>query len=71
MSSLTPSEMKKIEEMYLKLKNKTLQKQEAEEFRALLEKKRQDAIDIGDFVLAMGAVFLLAGLIGYLTDSTD
>lgn len=68
MSSLTPSEMRKIEEMYLKLKNKTLQKQEAEEFKSILEKKKQDALNVGDFVLAMGAVFLLAGLIGYLVD---
>lgn len=71
MSSLTPSEMRKIEEMYNKLKNKTLQKQEAHEFKLLLEKKKQDALNIGDFALAMGAVFLLAGLIGYLADSTD
>ncbi len=68
MSSLTPSEMKKIEEMYLKLKSKTLQKQEAEEFKTILEKKKQDALNVGDFVLAMGAVFLLAGLIGYLSE---
>ncbi len=40
MRSLTTSEMKKIEELYHKLKNKTLQKQEAEEFKTLLGKKR-------------------------------
>ena len=71
MSSLTPSEMKKIEEMYLKLKSKKLPKQEAEEFKTLLEKKKEDALNLGDFALATGAVFLLAGLIGYLADSKD
>ena len=71
MSSLTPSEMKKIEEMYLKLKKKELPKQEAEEFRLLLERKKEDALNLGDFALTTGAVFLLAGLIGYLADSKD
>ncbi|MDN5847675.1 MAG: hypothetical protein L0H53_15530 [Candidatus Nitrosocosmicus sp.] len=71
MSSLTPSEMKKIEEMYLKLKKKELSKQQAEEFKLLLEKKKQDALNLGDIALATGAVFLLAGLIGYVADNKD
>ncbi len=68
MRSLTTSEMKKIEELYHKLKNKTLQKQEAEEFKTLLEKKKQETEDTGDFILAMCAVFILAGLVGYKFD---
>jgi hypothetical protein len=34
----------------------------------ILEEKKDEAFNIGDLTLAMGIVFLLAGLIGYLAE---
>jgi hypothetical protein len=71
MASLTPDEKNKIDYLLSKFKQKTLQREEALELQSLLEIEKDDAFKIGDFVLAMGAVFLLAALIGYLARKVD
>ncbi len=48
----------------------TLKKEnEGRELKILLEKRKKEAMDRGDFLLATGTIFLLAGLIGYLYDN--
>jgi hypothetical protein len=71
MASLTPNEKNKIEYLLSKLKQKTLQREEALELQSILEREKDEAFRIGDFILAMGAVFLLAALIGYLAEKVN
>lgn len=65
-ASLTPREKDRImNELITKLKNENLQKNEASQLRDILEEKKREAMNIGDFALAMAVTFLLAGLVGY------
>ena len=69
MASLTPREQDRImNQLIEKFKQERLNMEEATKLRGLLEEKKKEAFNIGDFALAMGIVFLLAGLIGYLAD---
>jgi hypothetical protein len=69
LASLTPKEKDRImNELLAKLKEERLQKNEGEQLRKILEEKKDEAFNIGDVALAMGIVFLLAGLIGYLAE---
>lgn len=67
---MTSAEKERINQLLKKSKNKTLKKDdEAKELQILLEKRKKEAMDLGDFLLATGTVFLLAGLIGYLYEN--
>ena len=69
MTSLTPREKDRImHELIEKFKQERLDMEDATRLRGLLEDKKTEAFDVGDFALAMGIVFLLAGLIGYLAE---
>jgi hypothetical protein len=67
LSALTEAEKERINQLLEKFTNKTLKKEdEVKELQVLLEKRKKEAFDLGDFLLATGTVFLLAGLIGYI-----
>jgi hypothetical protein len=61
-------EKKRIDDLLLKLKEKSLQKQEGHELQRLLERRKEEAFNTGNFVLAMGAILFGAVLISYLTE---
>jgi hypothetical protein len=68
MTSLTPREKERImKELLDKFKREQLAKDDAETLKVLLQEKQDEAFNIGDMVLAIGFAFLLAGLIGYLS----
>lgn len=69
MASLTPREQDKIMNALIeKLKEERLEEHETIKLRGLLEERKTEAFNLGDFALAMGIIFLLAGLIGYLAE---
>jgi hypothetical protein len=69
MASLTPREKDRImNDLIKKLKEESLEEQEAIKLRGLLEERKTEAFNLGDFALAVGIIFLLAGLIGYLSE---
>ena len=72
LGNLTPTENQRFDELLEKFRKKTLNRDdEAKELQMLLEKRKKEAFDLGDFLLATGTVFLLAGLIGYILEKTD
>jgi hypothetical protein len=69
MASLTPREKDRImNDLIKKLKEESLEEQEAIKLRGLLEERKTEAFNLGDFALAVGIIFLLVGLIGYLSE---
>lgn len=52
-------------------RRRTITRNEAEELRNLLDHEREEAFNIGDLIIGLGAVFLLAALIVYITDLAD
>lgn len=69
MASLTPREQDRIMNALIeKLKEEKLEEHEAIKLRGLLEERKTEAFNLGDFALVMGIIFLLAGLIGYLSE---
>lgn len=67
MTSLSENEKNRIMKEYLKKFNKeTLNKEEAQKLKILLQEKQEEAFRMDDKILAMGIGFLVAGLIGYL-----
>ena len=69
MASLTPREKDRImNDLIKKPKEESLEEQEAIKLRGLLEERKTEAFNLGDFALAVGIIFLLAGLIGYLSE---
>lgn len=69
MASLTEREKDRImRDLLAKLKAENLEKQDGEKLKKILEEKKEQAFSIGDLVMAMGFVFILAGLIGYLAE---
>jgi D-Tyr-tRNAtyr deacylase len=67
MSSLTEAKKKEIEVMLRKLREKRLEQQEAQKLRTYLEEEKEQALTVGDFVLAMAAGLLLVGIAEYLS----
>jgi hypothetical protein len=57
-----------MNDLIKKLKEESLEEQEAIKLRGLLEERKTEAFNLGDFALAVGIIFLLAGLIGYLSE---
>jgi hypothetical protein len=68
MSSLTESERKRIDEAYRKLKEKQLEIHDAEEIQTLVEKRKEQALNVGDIALAMGLILFGAALVMYLSE---
>lgn len=68
MSSLTEREKKRIDEGLQRLREKKLEVHEAEELQAFIEKKKEDASNVGNIALAMGLILFGAALIIYLTE---
>jgi hypothetical protein len=67
-SSLTEVEKKRIDDLLLKLKEKRLEKQEGHELQRLLERRKEEAFNTGNFLLGVGAILFGAVLISYLTE---
>lgn len=68
MNNLTSSEQQRIDELLPKYKGNRLSRKEAEELKLLLERKKTEALNLGDLIIAIGIGFLIAGLIGYLLE---
>jgi hypothetical protein len=67
MSSLTENEKRRITELYNKLKEKNLNRNEAEEYQQLIERNKEEAQRIGDMVTFFGLILLGAALIMYVS----
>jgi hypothetical protein len=70
MSSLTEQEKRRIEEGLRRLREENLELAEAKDLQTFVESKKQEALDAGNIVLALGLILLGAGLIIYLTEKT-
>ena len=69
MTRLTDDEIRKRQELTLKLRERTLNKEEGQQLREILEKEKIIAQETND-VIALGAIiFLLGGLIYFLLDN--
>lgn len=68
MSSLTEQEKRRIEEGLRRLKEKKLPLADAEELQTFVERKKEEALNIGDIAIAMGLILFGAALIIYLSD---
>ena len=66
--TLTPQQLQRKEDLTQKLEIKVLNPSEADELKGLLEEEKKEAVSLGDLAKALGAIFLLALLVAYLTD---
>jgi hypothetical protein len=71
MSSLTPREIKRIEELIARLKAKQVPLEEAKRYQLTLEQEKQEAFDNGDILVGVGLLLLGAALVMYLAGYTD
>lgn len=66
MTQLTPVEIERRRQLVEKLKARILTPMEGEELRRLLEKEKQEASEVGNFIVVLGLLVLLGLLIAYL-----
>ena len=67
MVNLTPEEQYRRKELTEKLETRTLNVQEAEELRQLLEKEKKQATSTGDVVTVIAIAILIGLVVGHLS----
>lgn len=68
MTGLTPDQIRRKNELTMKMQTRVINPVEAEELRQLLEIEKQNAISGGDALKALGIVFLIGLVIAFLAD---
>jgi hypothetical protein len=69
MSNFSDYDIRRRQELTLKLRDNTISKEEAQELRQILEREQQEAQRTKDFI-ALGAIFFLLGaVIAFLSES--
>jgi hypothetical protein len=68
MTSLTPSEMEKIDRLVAEIKEKKLKRENALELQNLIRYEQDRASQAGNSMLVLGLGFIMAGLILYILD---
>jgi len=68
LTGLTPDQIRRKNELTMKMQTRVINPVEAEELRQLLEIEKQNAISGGDALKALGIVFLIGLVIAFLAD---
>jgi len=68
MTNLNPYDQQRKQELQEKLRTRVLTVNEANEFRTILEKEKQQATSSGDWKTALGIILLLGLVYAFLKD---
>ncbi len=68
MIQLTRDEIIRREELTLKLSDKTITREEAEELKMILEKEKEKAVSLNDMLALFAIGVLSIAVIGFLTE---
>ena len=68
MIQLTRDEIIRREELTLKLSDKTITREEAEELKMILEKEKEKAVSLNDMLALFAIGMLSIAVIGFLTE---
>jgi len=66
MTSLTPDQIARKNQLLLLMQTRQLPITEAEELKELLEKEKEHATSLGDAIAALAVAFLIALVISYI-----